>query len=299
MTKRHSKESRTTRTTKVIGSVRCGDLNHLIGEFLKPLRDKNQKAFVSGSWSDSGEEDDERAKDKTCLMTKASSEVASDDLRGALFVLYLSSAHLSDNLGLAHYHELLITKFRQLNFSVLRFSFSSTHSSSSGLMNGEGIGTKGPSRTIPLRVVMGFNSPFGLAMVLLGRCPEPEVEAFWKSVATGGETQIIWMNTTTSNTNFLNGFYESWRWGCLELFENSCHSDSYRTHLLIDCISKFGYLGGRIRIGITGFYLRNNRFVSGIADLRFVFDNSQHILSTSFQKIATRSRIQRILVGRV
>ncbi|GJT28179.1 zf-CCHC domain-containing protein [Tanacetum coccineum] len=46
---------------------RCGDPNHLIGECLKPPKDKNQRAFVVGSWSDSGEEDDERAKDETCL----------------------------------------------------------------------------------------------------------------------------------------------------------------------------------------------------------------------------------------
>ncbi|GKF82642.1 hypothetical protein Tco_0244298, partial [Tanacetum coccineum] len=32
---------------------RCGDPNHLIGEYPKPLRDKSQKAFVGGSWSDS------------------------------------------------------------------------------------------------------------------------------------------------------------------------------------------------------------------------------------------------------
>ncbi|GKE94117.1 zf-CCHC domain-containing protein [Tanacetum coccineum] len=37
---------------------RCGDPNHLIGECLKPPRDKNQRAFVGGSWRDSGEEDD-------------------------------------------------------------------------------------------------------------------------------------------------------------------------------------------------------------------------------------------------
>ncbi|GJS19242.1 retrovirus-related pol polyprotein from transposon TNT 1-94 [Tanacetum coccineum] len=53
---------------------RCEDLNHLIGECPKPPRDKNQRAFVGGSWSDSGEEDDEKAKDKTCLMAQASSE---------------------------------------------------------------------------------------------------------------------------------------------------------------------------------------------------------------------------------
>nr|GEY03431.1 zf-CCHC domain-containing protein/UBN2 domain-containing protein [Tanacetum cinerariifolium] len=57
---------------------RCGDPNHLIGECLKPPRDKNQKAFVEGSWSDSGEEDDEKTNDKTCLMAHASSEVHSE-----------------------------------------------------------------------------------------------------------------------------------------------------------------------------------------------------------------------------
>ncbi|GJR81193.1 retrovirus-related pol polyprotein from transposon TNT 1-94 [Tanacetum coccineum] len=54
---------------------RCGDPNHLIGECSIPPRDKNQRAFVGGSWSDSGEEDDEKAKDETCLMAQASSEI--------------------------------------------------------------------------------------------------------------------------------------------------------------------------------------------------------------------------------
>nr|GEW24898.1 retrovirus-related Pol polyprotein from transposon TNT 1-94 [Tanacetum cinerariifolium] len=56
---------------------RCGDPNHLIGECPKPLKDKNQIAFVDGSWSDSGEEDDEKVKDETCLVAHASSEVCS------------------------------------------------------------------------------------------------------------------------------------------------------------------------------------------------------------------------------
>ncbi|GKC31278.1 zf-CCHC domain-containing protein, partial [Tanacetum coccineum] len=56
---------------------RCGDPNHLIGECPKPPRDKNQRDFVGGSWSDSSEEDDEKAKDETCLMAQASSEVHS------------------------------------------------------------------------------------------------------------------------------------------------------------------------------------------------------------------------------
>ncbi|GJV51291.1 hypothetical protein Tco_1447032 [Tanacetum coccineum] len=38
---------------------RSSDPNRLIGECLKPPKDKNQRAFVEGSWSDSDEEDDE------------------------------------------------------------------------------------------------------------------------------------------------------------------------------------------------------------------------------------------------
>ncbi|GJV93234.1 zf-CCHC domain-containing protein [Tanacetum coccineum] len=53
----------------------CGDLNHLIGECPKPSKDKNQRAFVEGSWSDSGEEDDEKAKDETCLVAQAANEI--------------------------------------------------------------------------------------------------------------------------------------------------------------------------------------------------------------------------------
>nr|GEY95428.1 uncharacterized mitochondrial protein AtMg00810-like [Tanacetum cinerariifolium] len=54
---------------------RCGDLNHIIRECPKPLKDKNQRAFVGGSWSDSGEEDDEKVKNETCLVAQASSEI--------------------------------------------------------------------------------------------------------------------------------------------------------------------------------------------------------------------------------
>ncbi|GJS93479.1 zf-CCHC domain-containing protein [Tanacetum coccineum] len=57
---------------------RCGDSNHLIGECPKPPKDKNQRAFVQGSWSDSGKEDDDKVKDKTCLVAQASSEVCSE-----------------------------------------------------------------------------------------------------------------------------------------------------------------------------------------------------------------------------
>nr|GEV16586.1 retrotransposon protein [Tanacetum cinerariifolium] len=54
---------------------RCGDPNHLIRECPKPPKDKNQRAFIRDSWSDRGEEDDEKAKDKTCLVAQASNDI--------------------------------------------------------------------------------------------------------------------------------------------------------------------------------------------------------------------------------
>nr|GEU61877.1 retrovirus-related Pol polyprotein from transposon TNT 1-94 [Tanacetum cinerariifolium] len=53
---------------------RCGDPNHLIGEYSKPPKDKNQRAIIRGSWSDNGEKDDKKDKDETCLMAQASNK---------------------------------------------------------------------------------------------------------------------------------------------------------------------------------------------------------------------------------
>ncbi|GJS28713.1 hypothetical protein Tco_0489333 [Tanacetum coccineum] len=55
---------------------KCGDPNHFIGEYPKPPKDKNQRAFIRDSWSDSGEEDDKKVKDETCLVAQASSEMS-------------------------------------------------------------------------------------------------------------------------------------------------------------------------------------------------------------------------------
>nr|GEV26006.1 hypothetical protein [Tanacetum cinerariifolium] len=53
---------------------RCSAPNHLIRECPKLPKDKIQRAFVGGSWSDSDEEDDEKVKNKMCLVAQASSE---------------------------------------------------------------------------------------------------------------------------------------------------------------------------------------------------------------------------------
>ncbi|GKA69078.1 retrovirus-related pol polyprotein from transposon TNT 1-94 [Tanacetum coccineum] len=47
---------------------RCGDPNHLIGNCPKPSRNKDQKAFIGGSWSNSENDDEDKTNDETCLM---------------------------------------------------------------------------------------------------------------------------------------------------------------------------------------------------------------------------------------
>ncbi|GKB60628.1 zf-CCHC domain-containing protein [Tanacetum coccineum] len=64
---------------------RCGDLNHLIGECTKPPINKDQKAFVGGTWSDSENEVEDKTNDETCLMAQPSNDVT------------LDSSHYSDN----------------------------------------------------------------------------------------------------------------------------------------------------------------------------------------------------------
>ncbi|GJR26038.1 DUF4219 domain-containing protein [Tanacetum coccineum] len=54
---------------------RCGDPNHFIGECPKSSRSYNKKAFIGRAWSDSGEDEEEKAKDETCLVAQASNEI--------------------------------------------------------------------------------------------------------------------------------------------------------------------------------------------------------------------------------
>ncbi|GJX84910.1 hypothetical protein Tco_0335684 [Tanacetum coccineum] len=74
-TKNTSWRSETSRSSSREEVDSYGDPNHLIRECPKPPKDKNQRAFVGGFWSDSGEEDDEKAKDETCLMAQASNMI--------------------------------------------------------------------------------------------------------------------------------------------------------------------------------------------------------------------------------
>ncbi|GJS65264.1 hypothetical protein Tco_0679828 [Tanacetum coccineum] len=63
---------------------RCGDPNHLIGDFPKPSHNKDQNAFIGGSWSDS-ENDADTKQQVTCLMAQSSN------------VVTLNYSHYSDN----------------------------------------------------------------------------------------------------------------------------------------------------------------------------------------------------------
>ncbi|GJY46940.1 retrovirus-related pol polyprotein from transposon TNT 1-94 [Tanacetum coccineum] len=86
----------------------CGDPNNLIGECKKPPKDKNQRAFVEGSWSYSGEEDDEKVNNKTCLVPQASSELKEETLKLTKFensthclnTMLNNQKHSGEKLGL-------------------------------------------------------------------------------------------------------------------------------------------------------------------------------------------------------
>nr|GEW69622.1 zinc finger protein [Tanacetum cinerariifolium] len=58
---------------------RCSDPNHLIDDCEKPPRNKDQKAFIGGSWSDSENNAGDKTNDETCLMAQSSNEKMSLD----------------------------------------------------------------------------------------------------------------------------------------------------------------------------------------------------------------------------
>nr|GEU55561.1 retrovirus-related Pol polyprotein from transposon TNT 1-94 [Tanacetum cinerariifolium] len=97
---------------------RCGDPNHLIGECPKPPRDKNQRAFVGGSWRDSGEEDDEKVKDETCLVAHASSEVTTIEESKDL-----TSLSLDELIGNLKVYEMIIKKDSEIVKAKVKWKF--------------------------------------------------------------------------------------------------------------------------------------------------------------------------------
>ncbi|GKD32347.1 hypothetical protein Tco_1247856, partial [Tanacetum coccineum] len=64
---------------------RSSDPNHLIGDCPKPSRNKDQKAFIGGSWRDSENDVKDKTNDETCLMAQSSNKVT------------LNSSYYSDN----------------------------------------------------------------------------------------------------------------------------------------------------------------------------------------------------------
>nr|GEU43587.1 integrase, catalytic region, zinc finger, CCHC-type, peptidase aspartic, catalytic [Tanacetum cinerariifolium] len=59
----------------MVKCFRCRDSNNFIEECPKSSRSNNQKAFIRGAWSDSGEDEEEEDKDETCLVAQASNEI--------------------------------------------------------------------------------------------------------------------------------------------------------------------------------------------------------------------------------
>ncbi|GJW23421.1 retrovirus-related pol polyprotein from transposon TNT 1-94 [Tanacetum coccineum] len=64
---------------------RCGDPIHLIGDCPKLSRNRDQKAFIGGSWSASENDAEDKTNDETCLIAKSSNEVT------------LNSSYYNDN----------------------------------------------------------------------------------------------------------------------------------------------------------------------------------------------------------
>nr|GEV33664.1 hypothetical protein [Tanacetum cinerariifolium] len=71
-------------------------------KFFKIIEDKKQRAFIGGSWSDSGEDDDEKAKHETCLVAQASNEICLGvDLKLDEWIKYSGcSKHMTGNQNL-------------------------------------------------------------------------------------------------------------------------------------------------------------------------------------------------------
>ncbi|GJS12986.1 hypothetical protein Tco_0407458 [Tanacetum coccineum] len=120
----------------------------------KPSKDKNQRAFVGGSWSDSREEDDEKAKDETCLVAQTSNEKAKKKLENEISELKLKLSTLEKNKGVnlecTNCHSLKIDNEKLKEEALMLTQFEkSTHCLNEMLSNQKPSGDK---------LGLGFNS---------------------------------------------------------------------------------------------------------------------------------------------
>ncbi|GJR86543.1 retrovirus-related pol polyprotein from transposon TNT 1-94 [Tanacetum coccineum] len=122
----------------------------------KPLKDKNQRAFVRGSWSDSGEEDDEKVNNETCLIITKNKrlKVTRDSLEKEISILKEKVSTLEKNkevdLEYVKWHMLKIEneKLKEEALKLTKFE-KSTHCLNEMLNNQKPSGKK---------LGLGFNS---------------------------------------------------------------------------------------------------------------------------------------------
>ncbi|GJX15180.1 zf-CCHC domain-containing protein [Tanacetum coccineum] len=86
---------------------RCGDPNHLIGDCPNPQRNKDQKVFVGGCWSDSENDAEDKTNDETCRVL-------------SLFVLFF----VADYFGFTFFKRSCLSADRPLGQVILWFLWS-------------------------------------------------------------------------------------------------------------------------------------------------------------------------------
>nr|GEZ15306.1 retrovirus-related Pol polyprotein from transposon TNT 1-94 [Tanacetum cinerariifolium] len=118
---------------------RCIEPNHLNEESPKPLKEKNKRAFFRDSWSDSGDEDDEKTKDEMCLMAQASSGNIIGKGTISHGSLNIGNAEYVDNLG---FNLLSVGKICDSKCKVVFFELGS-EITKDGKVTGRGIRKKG------------------------------------------------------------------------------------------------------------------------------------------------------------
>nr|GEU58298.1 retrovirus-related Pol polyprotein from transposon TNT 1-94 [Tanacetum cinerariifolium] len=129
--------------------IKYGDPNYLIGECPKPSKDKNQRAFVRGSWSDSGEEDDEKiiTKNKRLKAIRNSLEKELDILKEKVSTLE-KNKEVDPECVKCHMLKIETEKLKEEALKITKFE-KSTHCLNEMLSNQKPSGDK---------LGLGFNS---------------------------------------------------------------------------------------------------------------------------------------------